>query len=448
VCLLLGLALAARVAFVLATPGYVPRGDDHDYLRLAAAIARSGVYPVFHVWVTRTGCPKLTGLPSVPCLGRPGARGAHLLARPTAYRPPAYPYALAVSTLVATWLGSAALAFARAFQVLIGLLNVALVGLVAGLIWGRRVGIVALGLAAVYLPFVLVSGTLISEPLYVGLMLGAIYAVLRWRRDGRLVWLPAAGVLAGLCALTRSNGMIVLVAIAVLAASGGRPGMMRRILQAVLVLSCGVLVIAPWTVRNAVVLHHLVPISTETGGTLVGTYNATSRADHAEPATWLGLSHLAGYGTLYREQSAHPETAIDTALRRDAIAFATEHPGYIASVVWHNTIRLFDLEGFARVRFGAGTIGLPGGPAVAAAIMFYVIGLLALVGALSARARRAPLGLWLLVVLQFASTVLVISETPRFRTPLDPFILLLAALVVERVATRWAGTWPRPMART
>lgn len=448
---LLGVALAARVAFVLATPGYLPRHDDHDYLRLAVAIARSGVYPVFHVWVTRRGCPKLTGLSSVPCVGRPRAPGSHLVARPTAYRPPAYPYALAAPALIARWVGTGTLSLARAFQVLIGVLDVALVGLTAGMIWGRRVGLVALGLAAVYMPLVLVSGTLISEPLYDALMLGAVCAVLRWRGQPSTGWLAGAGVCAGLCALTRSNGVIVLVAVAALAvavAGDGRPGALRRVRPALVVLICGVLTIVPWTVRNAVVLHHLVPISTETGGTLVGTYNATSRADRAEPATWLGLSHIAGDGTLYREQSAHPETAIDAALRRDAENFATAHPTYLASVLWHNTVRLFDLDGFARTRFTAGTIDLPGGAAVAGAIMFWVVALLALAGALSARARQAPRTLWLLPVLQFASTVLVISETPRFRTPLEPFILLLAALTVERVGTMVARSARRPMART
>jgi hypothetical protein len=65
--------------------------------------------------------------------------------------------------------------------------------------------------------------------------------------------------------------------------------------------------------------------------------------------------------------------------------------------------------------------------------MFYAVALLALGGAVSPAARRAPRMLWLLPALQFATTVLVISETPRFRTPLDPFILLLAALTVDRL---------------
>jgi 4-amino-4-deoxy-L-arabinose transferase-like glycosyltransferase len=444
---LLAVALLARAGFDLATPGYTPHLDDRDYLTLGAAIARSGAYPTPSVWVTRRGCPVLRGLAPTRCVARPGAPGAQLVPRPTAYRPPVYPYALAAPELIARWVGAGSLSLARGFQVLLGVVDVALVGLLAGMLWGGRVGLAALGLGAVYIPFVLVSGTLISEPLYVALMLGALCAVLRWRRSGGGFVLAAAGVLAGLCALTRSNGVIVVIGVAALAAAGDgdrpRDGHRLRLRCAALVLAFAVLTVTPWLVRNAVVLGKVVPISTETGGTLVGTYNVSSRSDRSEPATWLGLSHITGYAGVYREQRAYPETAIDAVLRRDALDFAGAHPTYIASVAWHNTLRLLELDGWDRTRFTAGSIDLPAAPAVAGAIMFYVVALLALGGAVSRDARRAPGWLWLLPVLQFASTVLVISETPRFRTPLDPFILLLAALSIERVATLAARKMPR-----
>jgi len=38
-------------------------------------------------------------------------------------------------------------------------------------------------------------------------------------------------------------------------------------------------VVAPWTIRNAVVMHALIPVSDETGGTLAGTYNPVSARD-------------------------------------------------------------------------------------------------------------------------------------------------------------------------
>jgi hypothetical protein len=53
---------------------------------------------------------------------------------------------------------------------------------------------------------------------------------------------------------------------------------------------------------------------------------------------------------------------------------------------------------------------------------------LALLGALTRTARRAPPALWLLPLALLAGVVLVTTGTPRFRAPLDPFVILPAAV--------------------
>ena len=369
-------------------------------------------------------------------MSRPGAPGAHLVTHSYAYRPPGYPYALALPELLARWIGGHGLALARAFEVLIGVIVVGLVGLLGWMVWGRRVGLTALGLAAVYIPFVLVSGVVISEPLYTALMLGAICAVLRWRSHGGLAMLAAAGVLAGLTALTRNNGVIVLVGVAALAVSrGDSRGWVRRLRGPLLVMAVGVVTIVPWTIRNAVVMGGFLPISDESGPTLVGTYNSISLANRVQPGTWTGrVSRLPRYRGFFFEAPAHSGITVDDVLQHDAITFAADHPAYIGTVFWHNTLRLLELHGGAWVRFAAGTIGLPPGAAVAGAIMFYIVALLALVGVFVPATRRAPRAFWAIPALQFLTTVLVNAETPRFRTPLEPFILLLAALSLQYLA--------------
>jgi 4-amino-4-deoxy-L-arabinose transferase-like glycosyltransferase len=268
--------------------------------------------------------------------------------------------------------------------------------------------------------------------------------VLRWRRRQTLPWLIAAGVLAGLAALTRTNGVVVALAAAVLATAptGTSRSGLTRLIAPLIVLAATALTITPWIIRDAVVFHRFVPISTEGGGTLVGTYNATTRNNHAEPAAWIGLSHIHGYKPFYRQQSAHPEPVVDAALRDDAVRFVRQHPAYLLSVLWHNTIRLLDLEGFARVRFNASTVDLPGPPAVAGAIMFYVVALLAAIALLARPVRRVPIGIWVLLVAQFVTIVFVNTETPRFRTPLEPFFLVAAACTIGRVRRTKAQTRP------
>ena len=438
--LLLAIAVIARVGFVVATPHYVPNQDPGDYLRLGMAIARSGAYPDNDVWVTRRGCPRIPILPRTPCIAPPGAPGAYLVGQPSGWRPPGYPYALAAPELIARWTGADPLTMARAFQVLLGVLDVALTGLLARMLWGPRVGLFALGLAAVYVPFVLISGTLIGEPLFVALMLGAVCAVLRWRCRRNPPMLLAAGVLAGLSALTRSNGVVVVLAVAllVLTADGYRQAL-RRAPSALLLLAVAAVTVAPWTIRNAIVFGRFVPVSTEGGQTLLDTYNRTSMAERRQPGTSLVLQDVPIYSTLARETLAHPDPEVDAAMRHAAVKFAIAHPTYVATVFWHNALRLLDLAGLGFARSTYASIDLAGGAAVAGVITFYVVALLALAGALLRAARRPPAAFWLIPVLLALSTVLIIEQTPRFRTPIEPFILLLAALTLERLAVTATG---------
>jgi 4-amino-4-deoxy-L-arabinose transferase-like glycosyltransferase len=339
---------------------------------------------------------------------------------------------LALAQLLARWTGGPDLSVARVFQAGIGVLVVGLVGLLGRMLWGRRVGLIALGLAAIYLPLVLMSGVLMSEPLYTAFMLAAICAVLRWRSHGGRLTLATAGMLAGLSALTRDNGVIVLVGVAVLAGSGHSPrGWMVRLRPTLLVTAVAVLTIAPWTIRNAVVMGGFLPISDETGPTLIGTYNPVSMANRTQPGLRTGVAGLTMYREFFREAPAHSELTINSVLTHDSITFALDHPAYIATVLWHNTLRLLDLHGVGRIRFGARTIGLPPGVTLAGAIMFYVVALLALGGVFLPAPRRVPRAVWIIPALQFLTTVLVIVETPRFRAPLEPFILLLAALSLD-----------------
>ncbi len=428
---LVALALALRLGDVAATPRYEPRNDDRDYLAHAAAIARSGVYPRPEVWIRRTGCPPVPGFPGAPCVAPAHAPGAELVARPTAYRPPAYPYLLAGVQTVGGWLGLGAVIAGRIFQAMLGTLLVALIGLLARRVGGRRVALIALGLAAIDLPLILVGGTLISETLFVTLALGALCAALVHReRRGGWRWLVLAGVLTGLAALTRTNGLVLLLPVALLARSP------RWLASTAVLVGCALLTVAPWTVRNAVLLGHFVPVSTETGGTLVGTYNPTSYAERRPPANWLVLSAIPRYSVLNAEQRALPEVAVDGRLRADALSFAAEHPAYVPEVLGWNTLRLLDLTGARRVRFGAATIGVPGGAAVVGSHLFHILLALALVGALLPAARRAPRALWLAPLLIYLSAAIVTSETPRFRAGLEPFFVLLAAVALEGIVAR------------
>jgi hypothetical protein len=143
--LLLGLALAARLAFVAVTPDYVPIHDDRDYDRLACAIVEGGGYPAYGPRPTADACGE-------PVDG----------ARRTAFRPPGWPATLAAVYAVTEPVTSDRWLAARIFLALLGTVAVALMGVIASRLWGRRVGLLALAVGATCVPLIVAGGTLLT----------------------------------------------------------------------------------------------------------------------------------------------------------------------------------------------------------------------------------------------------------------------------------------------
>ncbi len=139
----------------------------------------------------------------------------------------------------------------------------------------RAVGLLSAFAVAVYPPFIHATGELMSEPPATLTLPAAVLAFL-WasERERPWAWL-VPGFLFGLTAMFRPEYLLVGAAFVVLAAirvgraRGWRPGLA----SAGLLVAAMVAVVVPWTVRNVVVLHRLVPISTGSGKALyVGTF--------------------------------------------------------------------------------------------------------------------------------------------------------------------------------
>ncbi len=409
--LLVAGALVVRIAYVDATPDYVLRHDARDYDVHARSIAEG------------QGFSKKLAYD-----------------RPTAFRPPAYPYFLGgVYRVFGVDRAQAPrrLRVARIAQAFVGTAVVALVGVLAAQLWGSIVALVALALAAVYVPLITVGGAVMSEPLFDLFMLASLAAAIAHRRSlHRYRYALLAGVLAGLATLTRANAMILLVPLAI-AVWDVRPWRSRAAIGPPLVLVvAALLTIAPWTVRNAVELHAFVPVSTQFGSALAGTYNDAARADSQNPAAWQGLKHVPDYAYLFRRVSKIPEPELERELRAASLRYIRAHPFYVAKVGWWNTRRMLDLAGLRRSRATAATLTIDHKWADRGLVCFWIVVALALAGGLAGAARRTPAFVWAVPALMFLSVVFLVVETPRYRTPIDPFLILLAAAALVRAAQR------------
>lgn len=147
-------------------------------------------------------------------------------------------------------------------------------GLLAGEVGGRAGARWTLGLGALYLPFALFAGLLVSETLFLGFFGFALMAVWQGRqalvrgeaRRGYL-WLSGAGLLLGCATLTRSTAIVfIFVAALWLLLSLPRAWTPARKLMPFAVLALVALAtLVPWAVRNYSAYHRFIPVDT-TGG--------------------------------------------------------------------------------------------------------------------------------------------------------------------------------------
>ena len=306
-------------------------------------------------------------------------------------------------------------------------------------LWGRRTGLIATALGAVYVPLILVGGAVMSEPLFAVAMLATLVAALQHRRSPhRYRYAVLTGVLAGLAILTRANALVLLAPLA-FAVWEGRPRWAWPSLAPPAALLVAALVtLMPWTIRNAEVLHAFVPVSTQLGSSLAGTYNDAARTDPLNPGAWRSIKHVPEYASVWRRVRTTPEAVVERRLRATATDYAADHPLYVAQVGFWNTARMLDLDGRRRWRATAATISIGHDWADRGVLCFWAFTALALAGAATAQARRTPPFVWAVPALMFLSVVFLAVETPRYRTALDPFVVLLAAPALSAVGHRRA----------
>ena len=153
------------------------------------------------------------------------------------------------------------------------LLGTAVVGLTYGLamrIWTDETGaLIAAGIAALYPGLVIYSALLQTESLYIVFFLLALMIAYRLQESPRTVLAICFGVCCGAAALTRAVFAGFIPILLVLIIWDWRANRQTMVRIAFLGLLAVVLTIAPWTVRNARVLHAFVPVASGGGNALL-----------------------------------------------------------------------------------------------------------------------------------------------------------------------------------
>jgi 4-amino-4-deoxy-L-arabinose transferase-like glycosyltransferase len=323
---------------------------------------------------------------------------------------------------------------ARVLTALLGTAAVALIALIALRLWGRRAALAAGLLAALYPPSVLADAP-VSEALFVPLVLALVLLmVARPRPTGRAALAVAVGIgaLVGLAALTRANGLALLLPALAWAWRTGLSGR-RRLLLAGTAVAATTLVLSPWLVRNAREFDAFVLISTQDGSNLAGTYNSTAARPGPLRGTWVPPALLPEFQPLLRGNL--DEEQINDRLRSEGLDYVGDHPGYPFAVAGLNGLRIFGLgPGHVHVeRIAYDEMGIPRRAQPWVRYSVYAMALLAIAGiAATRRTRRPPLVVWLTPAVLLLNVL--IGGWPRYRVPIDPFLVLFAAAAVAALA--------------
>ncbi len=359
--------------------------------------------------------------------------------QPTAYYPIGYPAILAVLfwivqhtpipdnlALAGTLLNSA-----------LGTASVGLIFVIARRLFGTRTGLVAAGIVAVVPGLIFYVATLQLETAFIFLVLGAIAVLVRhdWSTGPpSRARLAAFGALLGLSALVRPFSVPLLAGldVAVLLTGVGWRRAAGAVGWAALAM---VVVVAPWTIRNLVVMDAFVPFSTNAGDTL-----CIDRSVDAT-GTFRWATHdgcVTGEGIPPEEYEVH-QNAANT---RVALDFIRDHPGkeleLIPKRAWY--MMKHDHDGLAAVEGGDNNPFL--GDRVRTVLartadwFFYALVALSLVGLPGFFRRRRPDRVLVFAALMtlFAVPLMLWGNT-RFHVPMLPLMAVAAAIPLTRAWT-------------
>lgn len=345
----------------------------------------------------------------------------------SADHPPLYSLYLAVWSL----LGFRDATDHRLASSLVGVATVIVLGLVARRIAGDRAGLVAAGIAALYPPLWIADGTIVAEALYATTMGLVLLAALRAIDAPELRSFALLGGAIGLAALTRSEGLSLLVLLVVPVLLLLQLTWRKRVRLAVVAGMTAGLLIAPWFARNLAHFAEPVPLSYGAGFVMhIGNCEETYHGP------MFGYWHIdcAYPGPLLPDKSIAEVQA-----RRAALGYISDNLDRVPAVVAARVGRLWHLyrveQGISFDKFFERRGQFPSEAAVPA---FYGVGVAAAAGAWALRRHRATLVALLALLASATLAAAMAFGITRYRIAGDVGLVVLAAVGVDAVLRRLA----------
>jgi 4-amino-4-deoxy-L-arabinose transferase-like glycosyltransferase len=374
--------------------------------------------------------------------------------QPTTGMPPGQSYFLALLYLA----GGDSIAFAKLAHVTLLTLVAVLAYFTARELVSASIGFWAGMLAAVDPSLAYLSGTFLSDGLFIFLMIFGIYLlasrlvrpsapdlktspqIARTNTEADFVklggirgafhfsprpgsienaaWLVAAGICFGLAGLTRNQGWFFSIALWLGALV--TLGRLLPIRAGTIVLLATVVTIVPWTWRNYQVTGEFIPVSSEGGLTLWSGNNPQFVWRQPMPMS----------RGIYDAPPSLSGPQVDAYYRQRAIQWITSHPLDFAINGLRKVIVLYSFDPLSWRPEVAGFYRLAGLLPYGILLPFILLGLVL-------NLNNHKLGIILWYILFTTLMAAVFYGDSRIRAPIQPYLYIFGVLGVERAVSGW-----------
>ncbi len=435
------IAFAMRLIALLATQSIEPLLDEKLYLQRAEALLNGeGFIGSYQSWVRHEGSPLLSDLPQYP----------------GSYQPPLY--TVFIAGIYAVTNNSV---FAVKFvQVILSSLTVGVVFWIASAWFNRKTALIAATFCALYPNLIAFSHLLWTETVFTFFITLAVGLLTTTDTAPSRMRCASAGLLLGLAALTRAAILYFtpfLFFWFILAHWKNRSRAMGRMAIAGIVMLAA---LAPWTIRNYRLHNALVIVDTN------GPFNVWR--GNAGKQTFLDRPHdpKFSYAPPFQSIPIMPVRAnwapelVDLARARydthepsdiqvvetakfESIKSIKSDPTYFIHAAFHKLIDMWNPTSFMIRHFRLGQYG-PVNPTIQSlvewlAIISYILVMLMAFPGLILNLQNSRVWLIVLMVGYFCSIHAIAFGLTRFRLPLMPFIIMLAAAGVVKMFAKPSG---------
>ena len=313
----------------------------------------------------------------------------------------------------------------RVFNLLIGVALVVAIGFLAREIAGDRAGLVAALVAAFY-PHLWISDTAIMpESLFCLLVVCSLLVGYRLWRAPTMRLASALGALVALVALTRSEGLIFFVFVAlpfVVVAKG--IDRRTKVKLAAAGAAVGMAIVGIWFVRNLTTFDETTTMASGSGHML-----ASANCDPTYSDAFLGYWHPSCGLKHFPDGD---ESVIDLAARKKATEYIGDHLDRVPIVVAARVGRVWDVyRPFQNTSLNAEFERRGLWPSRLALVAYFLLIIPAIYGLVTMRRRGIPISPIIGLVIAVTVIAAVSIGLTRYRAPIDALLPVLAAVGLE-----------------